>query len=443
MANASVHPVIRYVRTLAASPLVTALSDAELLRRFAAQRDEAAFAALVGRHGPLVLSACLRVLGDRHAAEDAFQSTFVVLARKAGVIQQPETLGPWLYSVATRTALKARGETLRRRQLETQAVVDKAVDPADDVVWRDLRPSLDEAIAALAECYRVPFVLHHLEGATVAEVARRLGCPQGTVATRLARAKQRLRSRLVRQGVTLSTAAFGAALSGNTVCACVPTALAAGVVEATLFVAAGKAAGVVSTVAIALTKGVFQAMTVTKLKVVTVLLALSAAGVGVSLHRQATTGPVRQARQNGKAADGGTASEAVAVPGDAQAGGAPAFGRHYAGGFRSLRGFEFRGAGREAVGCEPFGEFRFLNSLEYQVPVSASDMLYCVPFVDGGTVESGTSEKKDYRVSPGCGLRFVVPMSGPAPVALDFGFPVVTKPADPKEVFSFWVGFFG
>src|SRR5262249_1554740 len=119
----------------------------------------------------------------------------------------------------------------------------------------------------------------------------------------------------------------------------------------------------------------------------------------------------------------------------------PVFERFYAGGFRSMRGFEFRGMGPTELGFETGGDFEFLNSLEYQIPILANDHLWAVFFVDSGTVEN-TVEIKDYRVSAGAGLRIQVPMLGPVPIALDLGFPIVKGPHDHEQVFSFWVGFF-
>jgi outer membrane protein assembly complex protein YaeT len=119
----------------------------------------------------------------------------------------------------------------------------------------------------------------------------------------------------------------------------------------------------------------------------------------------------------------------------------PVFEKFYAGGFRSMRGFEFRGVGPTDLGFEVGGDFMFLNSLEYQVPILANDNLYAVFFCDTGTVEQQV-EIKDYRVSVGVGLRIVVPMMGPLPIALDVGFPIVKAPSDHEQVFSFWVGFF-
>lgn len=120
---------------------------------------------------------------------------------------------------------------------------------------------------------------------------------------------------------------------------------------------------------------------------------------------------------------------------------APVFERFYAGGFRSLRGFEFRGVGPDVNGFKTGGKFMLLNSLEYQIPIRANDMLYTVFFVDSGTVERDV-ELKNYRITAGAGLRIVVPMLGPVPIALDFGFPVVKGPFDREQIFSFWLGFF-
>jgi RNA polymerase sigma factor (sigma-70 family) len=226
MAIASSQPLAHYVRRLAATHASAGLSDAHLLRRFAEHRDESAFAALVARHGPMVLGVCRRLLGHEHDAEDAFQLTFVALSRKAGCLRRPEALGPWLHGVACRTARKLRGRAARRRACERQAAPPTSA-PADDLLWRDLRPVLDEAVAALPGKYREPVVLCYLGGATVGEAARRLGCPRGTIATRLAWARARLRARLARRGVTLSAAALAAALASAAARACpaVPAAL--------------------------------------------------------------------------------------------------------------------------------------------------------------------------------------------------------------------------
>ena len=119
----------------------------------------------------------------------------------------------------------------------------------------------------------------------------------------------------------------------------------------------------------------------------------------------------------------------------------PVYERFYAGGFRSIRGFAFRGVSPDVDGFKVGGDFEFLNSLEYQVPVLPGDNVYLVGFLDSGTVEPRV-EIKDYRVSAGFGIRFTVPMLGPVPIALDFGFPIVKADTDRTQVFSFWLGFF-
>jgi RNA polymerase sigma factor (sigma-70 family) len=284
MATAQTHPVIRYIRKLATRPPVTDLSDGRLLARFVRDRDEAAFAALVRRHGATVLGVCRRVVRDWHAAEDCLQTTFLVLARKAASLGAPPALGPWLHAVALRTALKARAKTARRRQQEEKAAAPLAVESRDELVWRDLRPVLDEAVGRLAEKYRVPVVLCYLEGKTVAEAARLLGWPQGTVATRLGRARQRLRAVLARRGLALAPAVLAVALARCARAGGAP--LEAATTEAVSLVAAGSAAagGGLSAASATLRKGVLPVMRTTKAAVVAAAcLAAVVGGVAVEV----------------------------------------------------------------------------------------------------------------------------------------------------------------
>jgi RNA polymerase sigma factor (sigma-70 family) len=164
-------------------------TDAELLQRFVTQRDEAAFAALVRRYGPPVFGVCRRVLHHWQDAEDAFQATFLVLVHKARSIAQPQLLGNWLYGVAYYTAKNAKVSALRRRRRERR-VMQMSQDSlmADEEVRRELRWLLDEELSRLPEKYRVPVVLCELHGKSRKEVAHLLGCPEGTVSSRLARA---------------------------------------------------------------------------------------------------------------------------------------------------------------------------------------------------------------------------------------------------------------
>src|SRR5262249_51915394 len=154
------------LRRVARAPSHSDLSDGELLQRFARQREEGAFTALLQRHGPMVLGVCQSVLHDAHDAEDAFQATFLVLVRQPGAIGKPASVASWLHGVAYRIALRARAACARRRFQERQVVPMPARELQDEVVWRDLRPVLHEEVERLPERYRMPFVLCYLEGKT-------------------------------------------------------------------------------------------------------------------------------------------------------------------------------------------------------------------------------------------------------------------------------------
>src|SRR5262249_8833511 len=155
------------------------------------------------RHGPMVLAVCRRVLGNLHDAEDAFQATFLTLARKAESIRNPDTLAGWLHEVARRTAERARARALTRSRHEKRTAAAPHPDFLAAVAWRDLQPILDEEVANLPEKYRVPFVLCYLEGHTYERAARQLRCAPGTISHRLARARDLLRRRLTRRGLAL------------------------------------------------------------------------------------------------------------------------------------------------------------------------------------------------------------------------------------------------
>ncbi len=271
-------PVLRHIRRLAYSGNPNGPGDGQLLQRYLLDGCEDAFAALVRRHGPMVLGVCRRVLKSLPDADDAFQATFLLLVRNASRIINRESVGSWLHGVAYRTSLKARSSALRRRMVEQRAIVTASVDNHPDLVWRELRPLLDEEIDRLPEQYRLPVVLCYLEGKTNTEAARLLRWPRGTVATRLARARQQLRNRLERRGVALSTGALCVAM--------VPASLRASVVQA----AAGKTAltGVVSEQALSLAKGVLRTMWLTKMRLmaaVLVVIGTIGGGTGLLLQR--------------------------------------------------------------------------------------------------------------------------------------------------------------
>src|SRR5207248_1968751 len=199
-------------------------SDRELLERYARRRDEAAFAALVDRHGPLVLGVCRRVLPQRHDAEHVFQAAFLVLARKAAGVRWRESVGGWLYQVAYRLARKARAVEHRRRARERLAANAPRPEPAAALTWDEARAVLDEELDRLPEKYRLPLLHCYLEGQTRDQASRRLGWSLRTLDRRLDQAKTLLRHRLTRRGVTLPAALLTAGLA-QPATASVPAAL--------------------------------------------------------------------------------------------------------------------------------------------------------------------------------------------------------------------------
>jgi RNA polymerase sigma factor (sigma-70 family) len=229
------------------------------------RRSEGAFAVLVERHGPLVHSVCRRILHDAHDAEDAFQATFLVLARKAQTIQKHQSLGSWLYKVAYRIALRARADISRRRTQEKEAVQTTPPPTPGEAAQRELGRMLDEEVQRLPEKYRAPVTLCYLQGRTNEEAARQLRCPTGTVKVRLMRARDLLRKRLARRGIGLTITALTALLLENVAHAAAPAAL----VQST--VSAATTGGVSAPVA-GLVKGTLSGMCLTKLKVALALL---------------------------------------------------------------------------------------------------------------------------------------------------------------------------
>ncbi len=203
-------------------------TDRLLLERFVRRQDGTAFAALVQRHGPMVLGVCRRVLGHAQDAEDAFQATFLVLVRRASSLRDPALLGNWLYGVACRTARKARARAARRQQLERQATPMPAEAPSADDKGPQLRALLDAELQTLPEKYRAPLVLCYLEGLTNEEAARRLGWPPGSMSYRLARGRELLRERLRHHDLVLPAGMFLFLLAREGAPVPVPAGLAAG-----------------------------------------------------------------------------------------------------------------------------------------------------------------------------------------------------------------------
>jgi RNA polymerase sigma factor (sigma-70 family) len=281
MATGQLNTVLRHIHKLASAGADEAGTDSELLQRFCRRHEEAAFAALVQRHGPMVLGVCRRVLHNSHDAEDAFQATFLILVRKASSISKAPSLSCWLHQVAQRIALRLRSREASRRSHERQVPEMPHPDWIAGVVWRDLRLVLDEEVQRLPEKYRVPFVLCYLEGLTYEKAARQLHCLTGMISKRLARARELLRGRLARRGLALPASLLAITLSENATPAALTAPLATATIKAALTSATGTTAGVTAQVA-TLVEGGIRTMTVTKIKLfLALVLAVGLLGAGV------------------------------------------------------------------------------------------------------------------------------------------------------------------
>jgi RNA polymerase sigma factor (sigma-70 family) len=277
--------VIEHLRTAVPRQDGAASDDGELLGRFLERRDEAAIAALIQRHGPMVWGVCRRLL-SHHDAEDAFQAAFLVLVRKAASIVPRSMVGNWLHGVAHQAALQARRATARRRARELQVTVMPDPEAVPEGPCADVRPLLDQELSRLPDIYRAVLVLCDLEDRTRKEVARQLGVPEGTVGGRLARARAMLAKRLAQRGITLSAEALAAVLAQNVASASVSISLVSSIIQAATLVAAGPTAatGAISVKVAALTEGVLNAMLLRKLKaVIAVILVLGVLGTGATI----------------------------------------------------------------------------------------------------------------------------------------------------------------
>src|SRR5262249_17278971 len=293
-ANASLS---RCVRRVAGLPCAE-LTDAQLLGSIVSRKDETAFEVLMWRHGPKVLGICRRVLRHEQDAEDAFQATFLMLVREAGAIGKGEAGGSWPSRVAYRVALRAKVPSGKRAERELPAEGVPVPERIPDLVWADLRPVLDEEVNRLPTKYRVPFVLCHVDGKTNEEAARELGCPKGTILSRLSWARQRLRARLSRRGLALPAGLLVAAVATAPAVA-VPAELVDSTLKAGARVAAGVAIADVAPGSVAsLVTGASRTMLWTKGAIVAVcVLAAGVVGVGMGLGQrpggaEAATGQV-------------------------------------------------------------------------------------------------------------------------------------------------------
>jgi RNA polymerase sigma factor (sigma-70 family) len=288
--------VLRHIRALFDAGTVGGLTDGQLLEWFTSRGESAelAFAALVERHGPMVLRICRAILRDPHDAHDAFQATFLVLVRRASSLWARDSLAPWLHQVACRTAYCARSAAARRRKHERDAAgrtrASVRYDGPDD-----LGEVLHEELARLPEPNRAAVVLCLVEGLTHEQAARRLGWPVGTVESRLARGRARLRARLTGRGLAPTVGAVAAALGASRVDAAVPPALARATVRAALRISVGQAAGaeVVSAAILALVEGVSRTMSMSMMKMagaVVLAAGLAVTGAGVWASQKDRTG---------------------------------------------------------------------------------------------------------------------------------------------------------
>jgi RNA polymerase sigma factor (sigma-70 family) len=288
MGGESVSPVIRYLRTMTAASGLRQRTDAELLQAFVVHRDETAFAVLVQRYGPLVLGVCRRLLGHEQAAEDAFQATFLVLVSKAASVRRRESVASFLHGVAERIARKSRRTLARRRDRAMSLPEVPMAEATPDLFRQEVRRVLDEEIRRLPRCYRDAFILCYLEGHTNAEAARRLGCPKGTVLSRLARARDRLARQLRRRDITLPAATLTTLLAVESLRAAVPSALAGSTVRLAALLSAENVlpAGAISAQVLALATEGVQTMFWKKMTVIlAMVLAGSAATAAVLAQR--------------------------------------------------------------------------------------------------------------------------------------------------------------
>jgi RNA polymerase sigma factor (sigma-70 family) len=283
MATSLFGGVLRHLRRASLAKDRAGLTDGELLECFLATRDEAAFEALARRHGPMVLGVCRRVLQNESDAEDAFQATFLILVHKAATIQPRSMVGNWLYGVAHNTARKAKAMNSKRRVKEKLAG-ERLRTQSTSVAAGQLQDLLDDELSRLPDKFRVPVVLCDLEGKPLKEAARQLGWPQGTVASRLARARGMLAKRLACHGLVFSGGALGALLSEGVASAGVPSALLETTVDAASQVAAGgTTTAVVSAKVVALIERVTRTMTLRKLNGLAGLALLVAVGMVMGL----------------------------------------------------------------------------------------------------------------------------------------------------------------
>lgn len=289
MADRGLNRVMQHMRLLVETG-DNESSDGQLIEQFVRQQNETAFAALVYRHGPMVRAVCRRELHDAHDSEDAFQATFMVLARKAHTLSQRERLASWLHGVAFRIARKGRVLQVRRRMAPLDSRDVPAPEQMCDLAWRELQLVLDEEVCRLPHKYRDPVVLCYFEGLTYTAAAQRLDVPAGTVSGRLDRAREMLRTRLVRRGLTLSAGLLSTLIANNASSAAVTPALLQTTVDVALAFG-GLTTASIPGKALLLAEGTMRSLFFAKLRLIAGVLFISMVtlGAGVGLYRLVAT----------------------------------------------------------------------------------------------------------------------------------------------------------
>jgi RNA polymerase sigma factor (sigma-70 family) len=301
MAGGSQGSLVRSIHTLFDAGATGSLSDSQLLERFLDRRGEAAeaaFEALVVRHGPMVFDVCRGVLGATHDhdVEDAFQATFLVLACKAASIRRRESLASWLFGVARRVASRALSEAARRRAHERKVAEMNAAASGPTQGRPDLSVLIDE-VENLPAKYREPVILCYLQGVTYEAAAQRLSCPLGTLSVRLKRARERLRDRLTRRGIAEPAELFSAGIAPRVA---LPAPLVASAVRAAVSSSQARAvvSGIASATVVTLTRGALRSMFLNRLKVVAATLLSVALGAGLWSWRASASGNVGKDVEN-------------------------------------------------------------------------------------------------------------------------------------------------
>jgi RNA polymerase sigma factor (sigma-70 family) len=300
--------VFREFETLFSIGTIDGFSDGQLLTKFGDGRDETAeraFATLVERHGPMVMRVCRAILRDEHEAEDAFQATFLVLARKARSLWVRDSLGPWVHGVACRIACRARTAAARRRRQEQRGAAMATTLASSDKSWDDLAETVHEEVGRLPESYRAAVVMCDLEGHTQEQAARRLGWPLGTLQSRLARGRDRLRNRLIRRGLSPTAGLLAIVLSAESASSGVTAGLAQSTLQNAMRLAAGgpAAMGTISAPVAALVERTMTMMLITKLKIAAGVIlavgALTGAGLVAAQERESRDRDTARAGERG------------------------------------------------------------------------------------------------------------------------------------------------